>query len=82
MKIMKLKKKKFKSDSVLLNKLYRSYNIAINDFSKMPTKENYENTVIDNKKIIDVFVANILLKLNAGDEDEIIRIAKKQKFIS
>jgi DNA-binding NarL/FixJ family response regulator len=35
-----------------------------------------------NKEIMDAFFANILLKLNAGDEEEIIRIAKKQKFIS
>jgi DNA-binding NarL/FixJ family response regulator len=31
---------------------------------------------------IDTYLANILLKLNAGDEEEIIRIAKKQKFVS
>lgn len=35
-----------------------------------------------NIEIMDAFIANILLKLNAGDEEEIIRIAKKQKFIS
>ena len=31
---------------------------------------------------IDTFVANILLKLNAGDEEEMVRIAKRQKYIS
>jgi len=31
---------------------------------------------------IDTYLANILLKLNAGDEEEVIRIAKKQKFVS
>ncbi|HAN18591.1 MAG: hypothetical protein A2X13_13820 [Bacteroidetes bacterium GWC2_33_15] len=30
---------------------------------------------------IDTYIANIMLKLNAGDEDEIIRIAKRQKFV-
>jgi len=35
-----------------------------------------------NKNTIDIFIANILLKLKAGDEEEVIRIAKKQKIIS
>lgn len=33
-------------------------------------------------EVMDSFIANILLKLKAADEDEIIRIAKKQKYIS
>lgn len=31
---------------------------------------------------VDSYLANILLKLNAGDEEEVIRIAKKQKFVT
>jgi DNA-binding NarL/FixJ family response regulator len=31
---------------------------------------------------IDTYLANIMLKLNAGDEDEVARIAKKQKFVT
>jgi DNA-binding NarL/FixJ family response regulator len=31
---------------------------------------------------IDTYLANIMLKLNAGDEEEIARIAKKQKFVT
>jgi len=51
-------------------------------FAENCTKEQIATNMNLNKNIIDVFIANILLKLNAGDEDEIIRIAKKQKFIS
>ena len=32
--------------------------------------------------VMESFIANILLKLKVGDEEEIIRIAKKQKYIS
>ena len=46
------------------------------------TKDQIAAQMKMNTKTIDNFVANILLKLNAGDEEEIIRIAKKQKFIS
>ncbi len=49
--------------------------------------ENMNRQQISNKMnlnihTIDIFIANILLKLNAGDEEEVIRIAKKQKFVS
>lgn len=35
-----------------------------------------------NRKTLDTFIANIMLKLNAGDINEVIRIAKKQEYIS
>ncbi len=35
-----------------------------------------------NTKTLETFIANIMLKLNAGDEHEIIQLAKKQKYIS
>ncbi|MFO7844414.1 MAG: response regulator transcription factor [Bacteroidales bacterium] len=35
-----------------------------------------------NIKTLETFIANIMLKLNAGDKSEIIQIAKKQKYIS
>ncbi|MGC9374818.1 MAG: response regulator [Bacteroidales bacterium] len=35
-----------------------------------------------NAKTFETFMANIMLKLNAADEKEIIQIAKKQKYIS
>ncbi|MFP4025219.1 MAG: response regulator [Thiohalospira sp.] len=35
-----------------------------------------------NTKTLETFIANIMLKLNAGDEREIIQLAKKQKYIS
>ena len=38
--------------------------------------------ILVSRETIDSFVANILLKLNAGDEEEIVRIAKRQKYIS
>jgi DNA-binding NarL/FixJ family response regulator len=35
-----------------------------------------------NTKTLETFIANMMLKLNAGDEKEMILIAKKQKYIS
>jgi DNA-binding NarL/FixJ family response regulator len=46
------------------------------------TKDQIATHMNMNTKTMDNFIANILLKLNAGDEEEIIRIAKKQKFIT
>lgn len=46
------------------------------------TKDQIAVQMNVNGRTMDNFIANILLKLNAGDEEEIIRIAKKQKFIT
>lgn len=51
-------------------------------YAEDQTKDQIASHMNMNTKTMDNFIANILLKLNAGDEDEIIRIAKKQKFIS
>ncbi|MCD4834861.1 MAG: response regulator [Bacteroidales bacterium] len=66
-----------KLDSLTKNELQ-----IVKQFAENLTKEQIAFKMDLNSNTIDTFVANILLKLNAGDEDEIIRIAKKQKFIS
>ncbi len=66
-----------KLDSLTKNELY-----IVNQYAENLSKEQIALKMNLNAKTIDAFVANILLKLNAGDEEEIIRIAKKQKFIS
>ncbi len=66
-----------KLDSLTRNELQ-----IVKQFAENLTKEQIAFKMDLNNNTIDTFVANILLKLNAGDEDEIIRIAKKQKFIS
>lgn len=66
-----------KLDSLTKNELY-----IIKQYSENLSKEQIAEKMNLNTKTIEAFVANILLKLNAGDEDEIIRIAKKQKFIT
>ena len=66
-----------KLDSLTKNELQ-----IVKQFADNLTKEQIAFKMDLNSNTIDTFVANILLKLNAGDEDEIIRIAKKQKFIS
>ena len=66
-----------KLDSLTKNELQ-----IVKQYAENLTKEQIAVKMDINNKTIDTFVANILLKLNAGDEDEIIRIAKKQKFIS
>ncbi len=45
-------------------------------------KHQIAEKILVSGKTIDTFVANILLKLNAGDEEEMVRIAKRQKYIS
>jgi len=45
-------------------------------------RKDIANKLNVNQNTIDTYLANIMLKLNAGDEDEIIRIAKKQKFVT
>ncbi|MCK5171650.1 MAG: response regulator transcription factor, partial [Bacteroidales bacterium] len=66
-----------KLDSLTKNELQ-----IVKQFAENLTKEQIAFKMDLNNNTIDTFVANILLKLNAGDEDEIIQIAKKQKFIS
>jgi two-component system nitrate/nitrite response regulator NarL len=71
------KKSEPKFDSLSKNELeimkYYAEGLNKNEISKELTVS------ID---VMESFTANILLKLNAGDEEEIIRIAKKQKYIS
>lgn len=71
-----------KDKSQKLDSLTKTEMQIVKQFAENKTKEQIAINMNLNKKTIDVFVANILLKLNAGDEDEIIRIAKKQKFIT
>ncbi|NOQ24553.1 MAG: response regulator [Bacteroidales bacterium] len=67
-----------KDKSKKLDSLTKTEMQIVMQFGENNTKEQIATSMHLSKKIIDVFVANILLKLNAGDEDEIIRIAKKQ----
>jgi DNA-binding NarL/FixJ family response regulator len=66
-----------KLDSLTKNELQ-----IVKQLAENLTKEQIALKMDLNNNTIETFVANILLKLNAGDEDEIIQIAKKQKFIS
>jgi DNA-binding NarL/FixJ family response regulator len=66
-----------KLDSLTKNELY-----IVNLYAENLSKEQIASKMNLNRKTMDAFIANILLKLNAGDEEEIIRIAKKQKFVS
>jgi DNA-binding NarL/FixJ family response regulator len=71
------KKPEPKFDSLSKNEFeimkYYADGLNRNEISKELTVSN---------EVMESFIANILLKLNAGDEEEIIRIAKKQKYIS
>lgn len=64
-------------DSLTKNELY-----IVTQYAENLSKEQIAMKMNINAKTIEAFIANILLKLNAGDEEEIIRIAKKQKFVS
>lgn len=46
------------------------------------SKEQIAEKLTVSNDAMDSFLANILLKLKASDEEEIIRIAKKQKYIT
>lgn len=65
-----------------LDSLTKSELQIIKYYAEDQTKDQIATHMKMNTKTMDNFLANILLKLNAGDEEEIIRIAKKQKFIS
>jgi DNA-binding NarL/FixJ family response regulator len=67
-----------KDKSKKLDSLTKAEMQIVLQFGENKTKEQIAENMNLSKNTIDVFVANILLKLNAGDEDEIIRIAKKQ----
>ncbi|MCB2196620.1 MAG: response regulator [Bacteroidetes bacterium] len=64
-----------------LDSLTKSELQIIKYYADDQTKDQIATHMKMNTKTMDNFLANILLKLNAGDEEEIIRIAKKQKFI-
>lgn len=66
-----------KLDSLSKNELQ-----IIKHYADNFTKDQIAVEMNLNFKTMDTFVANILLKLHASDETEIIRIAKKQKFVS
>lgn len=66
-----------KLDSLTKSELY-----IVKQYAENLSKEKIALKINVNNKTIDSFVANILLKLNAGNEEEIIQIAKKQKFVS
>ncbi len=65
-----------------LNSLTKNELQIIRYYAENFTKDQIAIQMKVNGRTIDNFIANILLKLNAGDEQEIIRIAKKQKFIT
>ena len=65
-----------------LDSLTKNELLIIKFYAENLKKDQIAKKMDLNKEIMDAFIANILLKLNAGDEEEIIRIAKKQKFIS
>lgn len=67
---------KQKLDSLSKNELR-----IVKQYAKNLSKEQIANEMALSPHAIDHFVANILIKLNAGDEEEIIRIAKKQRFV-
>jgi DNA-binding NarL/FixJ family response regulator len=68
---------KQKLDSLSKNELH-----IVKQYAENLSKDQIAQKMDLSEKVMESFIANILLKLNAGDEDEIIRIAKKQKFIS
>ncbi|MFC2104634.1 response regulator, partial [Bacteroidota bacterium] len=59
-----------KLDSLTKNELQ-----IVKQYAENLNKDQIAEKLNINNKTIDTFVANILLKLNAGDENEIIRIA-------
>ncbi len=65
-----------------LDSLTKNELLIIKFYAENLLKDQIAEKMNLNKEIMDAFIANILLKLNAGDEEEIIRIAKKQKFTS
>ena len=65
-----------------LDSLTKNELLIIKLYAENLLKDQIAKKMNLNKEIMDAFIANIMLKLNAGDEEEIIRIAKKQKFIS
>ncbi len=65
-----------------LDSLTKNELLIIKFYAENLMKDQIAKKMNLNKEILDAFIANIMLKLNAGDEEEIIRIAKKQKFIS
>lgn len=74
-----------KKEVTLENKLnsLNSYEKKIMDFyAKNLTKIKISEFLNINAKTFETFMANIMLKLNAADEKEIIQMAKKLKYIS
>ena len=66
-----------KLDSLTKNEL-----LIVKYYAEGLNKPQIAEKMLVSHKTIDTFLANILLKLNAGDEEEIIYVAKKQKLIS
>ncbi|MGM0408042.1 MAG: response regulator [Bacteroidota bacterium] len=83
----------FKSKYGFNNHKENNNNNQLDSLNKYETEilkyfaQNFNTTKIAetlniNSKTFDTFIANIMLKLNAGDINEVIRIAKKQEYIS
>ncbi|MBU8891239.1 MAG: response regulator [Bacteroidales bacterium] len=64
-----------------LDSLTKAELLIIKFYAENLTKNQIAEKMDLSMEITESFIANILLKLNAGDEEEIIRIARKQKFI-
>ncbi|MCK5171046.1 MAG: response regulator transcription factor, partial [Bacteroidales bacterium] len=65
-----------------LDSLTRNELEIMNCYAGNMNKHQIAEKILVSGETIDTFVANILLKLNAGDEEEMVRIAKRQKYIS
>lgn|GEM_PF-69801 len=71
-----------KSIETKLDSLTKNDHKIMKCFANNMTKKQMAKELLVNEESLESLVANILLKLNVGDEDEIVRIAKKQKYIS
>ena len=67
--------------NIMLDSLTSKELQIVEYFSNNIKRKDIASLLSVHQPIMDTYIANIMLKLNAGDEDEIIRIAKKQKFV-
>ncbi len=68
------------NDSKKLDSLTKSELQIIKYYAENLNKNQIAQELDVSNETIDTFLANILLKLNAGDEDEIVRIAKETEI--
>ncbi|MBI9053963.1 MAG: response regulator transcription factor [Bacteroidales bacterium] len=70
-----------KNNESKLDSLTKNEHKIMQCFANNMSKKQIAKELLVSQESLESLVANILLKLNAGDEDEIVRIAKKQKYI-